>query len=188
MPGKARHERQPRPLNAAKLEELALAYVARFATSAGKLSAYLARKVRERGWEDEREPDIAALAEKMVRAGYVDDAVYARAKGSGLLRRGYGARRIDQALRAAGIGEEEREAASGSERARREAALAMARKRGFGPFDRNPPDPIRREKQIAAMLRAGHPLDSARALVDATSIAAAEEWVGEAGDDEPEWG
>ena len=39
-----------------------------------------------------------------------------------------------------------------------------------------------REKQIAAMLRGGHPLDSARFLVNASSIEAAEEWADAAGE------
>jgi regulatory protein len=43
-----------------------------------------------------------------------------------------------------------------------------------------------REKQIAAMLRAGHPLDSARQIVDAASVAEAERWAAEA-DDEQEF-
>jgi regulatory protein len=43
-----------------------------------------------------------------------------------------------------------------------------------------------REKQIAAMLRAGHPLDSARQIVDAANTAQAEEWAAEADDDEQE--
>ena len=41
------HKREPRrkrPLNAVSFEELALAYVARFATSAAKLERYLHRK------------------------------------------------------------------------------------------------------------------------------------------------
>ena len=36
-----------------------------------------------------------------------------------------------------------------------------------------------REKQISAMLRAGHPLDMARELVNAATIDAAERWAGE---------
>jgi regulatory protein len=60
----------------------------------------------------------------------------------------------------------------------------MARKRGFGPFGPERPDPARREKHLAAMLRAGHPLDTARHLLDAASEAEAIEWVDEtAGDD-----
>lgn len=169
-----REKRPPKPLDAARLEELALAYVARFATSAGKLSAYLRRKLRERGWDGAGEPDPAALVARFVACGYVDDAGYARAKAGGLLRRGYGTRRIGQALAAAGIAEVDREAISRAEQ--REAALVMARKRRFGPFGPGSADRAQREKQLAAMLRAGHPLESARVLVDAASIEAAEEW------------
>ena len=52
------------PLDAAKLEELALGYVGRFATSRAKLRTYLQRKLRERGWDGEAEPPIEALADK----------------------------------------------------------------------------------------------------------------------------
>jgi regulatory protein len=62
----------------------------------------------------------------------------------------------------------------------RRSALAMARKRGLGPFGAGPADRAAREKQIAALLRAGHPLDSARQLVDAASVDAAEAWAAEA--------
>ncbi|WP_225205401.1 regulatory protein RecX [Novosphingobium huizhouense] len=180
-----RGPRPPRPLDAARLDELALAYVARFATSAGKLADYLRRKLRERGWEGEAAADVPAVVARMVAAGYVDDAVFARAKGQGLLRRGYGARRIGQALGQAGIGEDLRADGLGSDRERRQAALTMARKRRFGPFGRGTGeaghtgrhDPATREKQVAAMLRAGHPLASARAMVDAASIEEAESWV-----------
>lgn len=156
---------------------MALAYVARFATSAGKLTAYLNRKLRERGWDGEEGPDVAAIVGRFVALGYVDDATFARAKAGGLLRRGYGERRVDQALTAAGIAEDDRQNARGSERDRRQAALIMARKRRFGPFGRDGlPDPAHREKQIAALLRAGHPLASARVLVNAATITDAENW------------
>ena len=61
----------------------------------------------------------------------------------------------------------------------RRAALALARKRRIGPFGPDGADRALREKQLAAMLRAGHPLDSARELVNAPSIAAAERWAAE---------
>ena len=93
-----------RPLDQAALEQLALAYVARFAVSSAKLRGYLLRKLRERGWAGEGEPPVEHLVERCVAAGYVDDAAYARGKDAGLLARGYGRRRIDQALMAAGIG------------------------------------------------------------------------------------
>ena len=183
-----RERRKPRPLDPAKVEELALAYVARFATSAAKLERYLVRKLRERGWdgaeESGREPDLAALIGRYVALGYIDDAAFARAKGGSLLRRGYGPRRVRQALAEAGIGEATRAEARASAAAERRAALALARKRGFGPFGPARPDRQQREKQLAAMLRAGHPLDSAREMVDAASEAAAEEWAAACDDEE----
>lgn len=181
MPPKTR--RTPRPLDATRLDELALAYVARFATSAAKLEAYLRRKLRERGWEGASEPGLDALVDRFVRAGYVDDGAYARAKSGSLLRRGYGQRRIAQALGAAGIAEAVRDEVRASQAEERAAALAMARKRRFGPFGAAPPDRPLREKQIAAMLRAGHRLDMARALVEASDADAAEAWRDEASGD-----
>lgn len=176
--------RTVRPLNALRLEELALAYVARFATSRGKLTAYLARKLRERGWEDEGEAPVEAIAARFVANGYIDDEAYARAKSGSLLRRGYGARRVSQALGAAGIDGEVRESVRAGEGELRHAALALARKRRFGPFAPAPPDRAVREKQLAAMLRAGHALDSARELVNAVSVEAAEEWAAQASEQE----
>ena len=179
-----RTRRELKPIDAARLDELALTYVARFATSAAKLERYLKRKLRERGWVGEREPDLAALVGRYVELGYVDDAAFARAKSGGLLRRGYGARRVGEALREAGIEEAIREEVRPGEGAERRAALAMARKRGFGPFGRESIDRERRQKQMSAMLRAGHPLDSAREMVDAASEEAAEQWAAQCDDDE----
>lgn len=177
---RSRKQRAPRPLDRPRLEELALAYVARFATSAAKLEAYLARKLRERGWDGEGEPDPSAIVARFVEFGYIDDASFARAKAGGLLRRGYGPRRVAQALGAAGIDETVRQGVRSEESEERRAALALARKRRFGPFGPQEPDRAahakRREKQIAAMLRAGHPFDSARAVVDAQTVEEAENW------------
>lgn len=195
-----RQKKPPKPLDRARLEELALAYVARFATSAAKLETYLARKLRERGWEGESEPDIPALVSRYAGLGYVDDASYARAKAGGLLRRGYGPRRVNQALNAAGISQEIREELRAGKGEQRRAVLALARRRRFGPFAAVPLDRAMREKQIAAMLRAGHSLDNIRELVNALSPEAAEEWAAwpeeagpeeagpdEAGIEEEEW-
>src|SRR5690606_23058438 len=129
-----RRRRAPRPLDRAGLQDLALAYVARFATSAAKLERYLVRKLRERGWEGEGAADPEAVVRRFAELGYVDDAAYARSRSGSLLRRGYGPRRVNQALAEAGIDEETRGAVRAGEAEERRAALAMARKRGFGPF------------------------------------------------------
>lgn len=177
--------RAKKPLDASRLGELALAYVARFATSGARLERYLKRKVREQGWaEGEREPDIAALVARYAELGYIDDRGFATARSDSLLRRGYGARRVAQVLGQDGIAEDIRSDLKPDESRQRQAALAMASKRRFGPFGSEPPDRAGRERQLAAMLRAGHALDFAREMIDAQSVAAAESWAHELdGDD-----
>lgn len=169
----------PKPLNPARMNDLALHYVARFATTAAKLADYLRRKLRERGWEGEGDPGVPALVERFVAAGYIDDEAYARAKSGSLLRRGYGQARVNQALNAAGIAEEVREEVRAAPDVQRAAALAFAKKRRFGPYAAEAPDRPLRQKQLAAMLRAGHPMDLARAVLEAASIEAAEDWAAE---------
>lgn len=182
-----RKERRKKPLDAQRFEEMALAYVARFATSAAKLERYLHRKLRERGWDGEGEPDIPAMVNRYVERGYVDDTVYARAKANDLVRRGYGGRRVKQALGQAGIGESMAGEVAPGEHAARGAALHLARKRGFGPFAATPPDRERREKQIAAMLRAGHTFDHVLGVLDAPDEDAAQRWVDEAREETGDW-
>ncbi|MGB3167444.1 MAG: RecX family transcriptional regulator [Alteraurantiacibacter sp.] len=183
-PNRRRTPRPRKPLNQAVLEELALAYVARFATSAAKLERYLQRKLRERGWDEEaREPpDLAALVARYVERDYIDDTAYAKARAGDLLRRGYGANRVRQALGQAGIGEQVRDEVAPGEATKRRAALHLARKRGFGPFALQPADREKREKHIAAMLRAGHTFDHTRSLIDAPDENAATQWLAEAED------
>ena len=160
--------RKPRPpLTAARLEEMALNYVGRFATSRSKLVAYLGRKLRERGWDGAAAPDVEALADRFVRLGYIDDRAFALSKARSLTGRGYGERRVHQALAMAGIGEEEGSEARGlAETEAVAAALRFARRRAIGPYAREVPDPAQRERALAAMVRAGHRFPIARAIID----------------------
>jgi regulatory protein len=145
---------------------MALFYVGRFATSRAKLISYLKRKIRERGWDGASEPDIAAVADHLVRLGYVDDAAFALLKARTLTTRGYGAGRVRQSLHAAGIGEEDgagaRELAASSAVL---AAIKFAQRRGLGPFAARDVDPRGREKALSAMIRAGHGFALAKAIL-----------------------
>lgn len=186
-----RSGRKPAPLDAVRLEELALAYVARFATSAGRLTAYCQRKLRERGYAGQEEgapaPDVAALVERFIAKGFVDDAGFARAKAGGLLRRGYGARRVGEALRADGIAEPLREEVSPREGERREAVVAYARRRRLGPFSRarsDPGDRAAEQKQLAALLRAGHDSAHARYVLATRAPDDLDVWIEEAREEE----
>lgn len=160
--------RPPQPLDGPRLQELALAYVGRFATSRGKLTAYLARKLRERGWQEGAPPaDIAAIVARMAEFGYVDDAAFAEMKARSLTRRGYGARRVASAMTEARIADDDRERADAIIAAERvSAALRFAERRRAGPYAAAPiDDPAQRQRLLAAFLRAGHDFALARAIL-----------------------
>jgi len=164
---KASSRRRPPPLDQAALERLALRYVERFATTRGKLSAYLARKIRERGWEGEpADPD--GVAERMAALGYVDDRGFAEQKGAALGRRGYGARRVAETLRAAGLDAADAAPILAQARAAAlESALRLAQRKRIGPFAEAPADPAQRARQLGQLLRAGHAPALARRIVAA---------------------
>ncbi len=183
------------PLTEAALRDLALHYAARFASTAARLEAYLARKIRERGLAADAEgrviaPDLPALVARLVALGYVDDDAYARTRARDLGSRGYGGRRVEESLRHAGVGEGLRRQHAPGEAAGRRAAALMARKRRLGPFGAQlaDGDPLVRrkahEKAVAALLRAGHRYEHARFILAAGSVADVEQWVAEAADEE----
>jgi regulatory protein len=159
--------RRAPPLDDRKLNELALTYVGRFSTTRAKLKSYLRRKIRERGWEGAREPDLGAIAERFAEQGYIDDAAYALAKSQALTGRGYGKRRVLQTLRSAGVEEEHSEAARAhADGEALSAALRFAERRRIGPFASAPAsEPKDREKALGAMIRAGHAFALAREIV-----------------------
>jgi len=155
------------PLDRKRLDELALRYVGRYATTRSRLRSYLARKIRERGWGEPVAADLEALGQRFAELGYIDDAAFALNKSQALTARGYGKRRVLDKLRLAGVGEDDglaaREHADGQAL---EAALRFARRRRIGPFAAAAPDLKQRQKVIAAMIRAGHGFALARAIAD----------------------
>ncbi len=179
-----REKREPRPLDPAQLQDLAIGYAARYATTAAKLRRYLLRKLGERGWSGETLPDTDALVARIAGLGYVDDRAYAASKARDLASRGFGARRVRGALSAAGVGRDDVSAAidpdpdadfdTGANQAIA-TAITFARRRRFGPFARagTPADPARQRRELAAMARGGHDFDIARRVLMARDEAAA---------------
>ena len=157
------------PLDAAGLEQAALFYAGRYATTRAKLAAYLGRKLRERGWaEAELARRSRPSSSGWRRSVMSTTAPLPTPKRGALTRRGYGARRVGEALRAAGIGEEDgAEAREAAEAGAWDAALRFAERRKIGPFSAAEADRPAREKAYAAMLRAGHPPALARRIVAA---------------------
>lgn len=166
-PRQSRQPRRPRPpLDEAALKELALAYVARFATSRVKCAQYLSRKLHERGWAGERSAPTAEIVERLAEAGYIDDPAFALSKARTLGARGYGERRVAMALRVAGIDEEDGTKARDLARdCASEAAIRFARRKRIGPFATSPPDRRDSDKALAAMIRAGHPFEIAKQVL-----------------------
>lgn len=164
---RARSPRKPRPpLTEAALKELGLTYVARFATSRGKLADYLRRKLYERGWDDSGEPPVAAIVDWAVESGFVDDQAFALSKAQALGGRGYGERRVGQALSMAKIAEEDGAAARDHARdTAEEAALRFARRKRIGPYAPVPLEHRESGKALAAMIRAGHPFELAKRIL-----------------------
>lgn len=143
------------PLDPPALERLALAYVERFATSTQKLRRYLQRKIRERGFTGEAGSAVEEISAKFSRLGYVSDPLFAEMRTRGLRAKGYGDRRIAQALHADGISPDI------SAHVRQDddplaAAHHFARKRRFGPYGTAAMSPDQLRRQLAAMARAGH--------------------------------
>ena len=162
-----RHGKPRPPLDEEGLERLALFYAGRYATTRAKLRAYLERKVKERGWAGAAAAPVERLVERLAELRYVDDAAFASAKAASLLRRGYGERRVDQALHAAGVGESDSEPVRETAREGAwEAALRYAQRRRFGPYAETQAERPAREKAAAAMLRAGHRIDLVRRIVN----------------------
>jgi regulatory protein len=158
--------RPPPPLDSKRLQELALRYVGKYATTRAKLRSYLSRKLRERGWNGEREPDLEALAERFAELGYVDDAAYALNKSRALSGRGYGKRRVVEKLKLAGVADDDsREALDDADAQAAAAALRYAKRRRLGPFALKAVNRVDREKGIASMVRAGHSYAISRMVI-----------------------
>lgn len=161
-------KKPPPPLNEERLRGLALHYVGKYATTQSKLGAYLTRKIRERGWDGERRTDVAALVEQFAELGYINDAQYAEARSRAFVRRGYGERRLNEDLRASGIGESD--AVPAKEHMTESVFVAaenFARRKRLGPFASELAPPEKRQKQLHAFLRAGHGFEVARRFVNA---------------------
>ena len=163
-----RPRRSAAPLDAKRLDALALRYVGRYATTWAKLVQYLHRKVRERGWDDRQVADPESIAARFAELGYVDDRAFALSKEATHTARGLGGRRLSMTLRSAGVDEEAGADALALAAARSvDSALRLAQRRRLGPYAEAPPkSPREREKALATLIRGGHGFDIARAIVD----------------------
>jgi regulatory protein len=169
--------RGSRPVTAEDLESLALDYLARFSSSAANLRRVLRDKVERsaRRHGTDRDAGLAAvdrLVERLAAAGVVDDTRFAEGRAQSLFRRGTSRRAIAGKLAEKGVGDAEiatalaglADLAPDPDLA---AAVAYARRRRLGPFRPAEARAAQRDRDLAALGRAGFALELARRIVDA---------------------
>ncbi len=165
------------------LEQAAFAYLERYASSAGNLRRVLMRRVEravraETITRDEGRERIDALITRLEAKRLLDDAAYAEARARSLSRQGRSKAEIARRLAAKGVDAETTEAAIGAVvedgHSDLRAAGVLARKRRLGPFRPKAERKERRERDMAALGRAGFSFEIARKVVDAESVEALE--------------
>jgi regulatory protein len=164
----------------AGLFEAATAYLERHVTSREHLRRLLRRKAaRALGEAADREalaPAIERVLDRLERAGALNDEVYAALRARALHRRGLPGRAIAHRLAQKGIeAGTVQGAVAGLEDEAVDpdwvAACRFARRRRLGPF-RAEARAERREKDLAAMARAGFSFELARRVIDAGDVEA----------------
>ncbi|MBY0431851.1 MAG: RecX family transcriptional regulator [Rhodospirillales bacterium] len=171
-------KKAPRRITAASLENAALHYLERFATSSENLRRVLCRKVMRAAQAHGDDPAegmalIEPLIERYRLSGVLDDGAYAEMKARSLHRRGGSERMIRAKLAARGVAAPEIDDGlaaldSGSEDREWQAALAFARRRRLGPFRPAELRAQHRDRDLAALARAGFCHDVARRVVGMT--------------------
>lgn len=181
-------KRTASPITAKYLQNAAVFYLERYASSAEGLRRVLRRRVSKARLLDAPvmenvDEAIEAVVQKFVSAGLLDDTAFAQTKARSLHRRGLSGRLTRQRLQVAGVGREDVDKAMealdeelGTDPARRElqAALAFARRRRLGPW-RTKDREANKPRDLASMARAGFAYDLARKVIESTDPDALDE-------------
>jgi regulatory protein len=181
---KARERKPPRPVTAVSLENAAVYYLSRFASSSGNLRRVLMRKVARGARNAEGQAEIGAqmvdaLIARYLEKGLLNDHTYAAQAASSLARRGASRYSIAGKLAQKGV---DRELVSQTisdldeegESSELAAACALARRKRMGPYRTPDKRSDFRDKDLASMARAGFRLDLARRVLQAKDVEALE--------------
>ena len=175
--------RLPKKATPAYLERAALFYLERYAASAENLRRVLLRKVRRSSEAHGNDPAegteaVEALIARFLRAGLLDDGLYARGQALSLARRGNSERAIRLKLQQRGIDEADITQALAARHEVNEdpelaAALAYAKRRRIGPYRTDPTDrAATRAKDLAALARRGFAPALCRRVIDTDDLEA----------------
>ncbi|NVK19028.1 MAG: RecX family transcriptional regulator [Methylocystaceae bacterium] len=172
----------PRPVSHQSLRNAALRYIDRFATSRENLRQVLMRRVQKSNYyHDTSIQDgidwIEDILNQLEKAKFINDKTYAEGRAGALHRKGTSLKVIRMKLMEKGISDEDiayalsaLEEESDSENLERAAAIALAKRRRLGPWRQEEKREEMKEKDLAAMARAGFSYDLARDIIEADSI------------------
>jgi regulatory protein len=175
------HKKIRRKITENYLHNAGLHYLGRFSASQAHFRDVMARKIR-RSCDHHSEQNLQTclamldtLIEKFVRAGLLNDELYAKGVVSSLRRRGKSSRMIQMALQKKGIEsslmQQELQSYNDSHgvnaaQSEWEAALTHARRKKLGPFRGTKAPNIK--KELAAFARAGFSYEISTKILGAT--------------------
>ena len=183
-----RQRKRPRRMTAERIENIALHYLSRYASSSGNLRRVLMRRIERAAAAHGDDPAVGAeiadaLIARFLRSGVIDDRVYATQKAASLQRRGTSRFAIRGKLRQKGVETDLIDDAvatldeDGSGAGELAAACALVRRRRLGPCRPASKRAAMRQKDLATLARAGFGLDVARRALGAPDLATLEAWV-----------
>ncbi len=177
-PRPPRKRRQPRKASATYLERAALHHLQRYSTTRAGLQRVLLRRVDRSARAHGTDPAegralVESLLDRFERAGLLDDRRFAHARADSLLRKGTSLRGIAAKLGARGVPaalvrESVTELKERGPDTELEAAFALARRRRLGPYRPEDKRKERRDKDLAALARAGFSFSIARKVIEST--------------------
>lgn len=175
-----RRRRPAKAMTEDRLYQAALYYLGRYAASSASVRRVLGRRVTKYAAIDGVELETArrwidSIVERLTRAGILDDGGYAAGRARSMFERGLSLRMIKVKLAEKGLerGVVEQAIDSLSEEHRDPdlaAARRLARRRRLGPFREEARRASHRNRDLAAMARAGFSFDIARLVIEAETV------------------
>ena len=165
-------QKPAKPITRASLERAALRYLSQRGASRAQLASNLRRRVQRaiaRGDElgtGETDGWIEEVLDRMESWGYLDDPRFARSKTRSMRQSGASRRKIESRLMQKGIDRDVIKSTLGDEpdQTELEAAQRLVERRRFG---RNPE---RKQKELAALARAGFSYGIARTALERSDV------------------
>lgn len=173
--GTKRKRRPPKPMNAARLERIALHHLDRYPSSVENLRRVLERRAEKSRQIHEGDPSehsewIQNILKRFVEIGHLNDGAYGTAVARRLRNRGSSQRLIAARLAAKGLSSDIIRTITDEEsepNADQKAARIFVRRRGLGHHRQ---DPLvrtqKRERDLAALARAGFTYSVAQAALE----------------------